>query len=254
MEIFLVILFFVIFGIIYEHFNKKTKEEYKRKKNQERAIAAQLKKKEDTNLSGYTSPSKIKSEAPPQTANKSNKNATRQQSASFKQTKSDFSKDRPEQDVLKNRGDGYELHIGRKFELKGDLVIYNGFIQGYADQGVDIVVLPRNIESIYLIQCKHWRKMEFTRAQLDKIYDKLDGYLPDYQYILPEQINEYLSVKKSDAEITTAINKSLHYDQVRKTLYLSSKYVIQDEVWALLEPIKDNIFRYKDLKVVVYAI
>lgn len=34
-----------------------------------------------------------------------------------------------ESDVLKSRGDGYELHIGRMFERKGDLVIYNGMIR-----------------------------------------------------------------------------------------------------------------------------
>ena len=42
-------------------------------------------------------------------------------------------------DPLKEKGDNYERFIGRKFEEKGELVIYNGFIRGYKDKGVDII-------------------------------------------------------------------------------------------------------------------
>lgn len=46
----------------------------------------------------------------------------------WRQQEADNEKAR-ETDVLKSRGDGYELHIGRMFERKGDLVIYNGMIR-----------------------------------------------------------------------------------------------------------------------------
>lgn len=159
-----------------------------------------------------------------------------------------------EDDVLKKRGDGYELHIGRKFELKGDLVIYNGLIQGYEDQGVDIIVLSRKDQTINLIQCKHWKRFEFTREHLYKIYQKLDEFNADYQYLKPQDINQYLSIKVGEDEMRSTIKSSLTYPQIRKTLYLSSAQVVQQDAWKLLESIKNNIYRYKNMKVVIHQI
>lgn len=160
----------------------------------------------------------------------------------------------PEKDALKNRGDGYELHIGRKYEIKGDLVIYNGFIRGYEDQGVDVIVISKSSRSLHLIQCKHWQRFEFTRDHLYRIYQKLNSFEPDYQYIDPNEINYYLGIKKDDGEIRSEIQDSLSYPQTRKTLYLSSSHVIQKDVWQSLEQIKDNIYRFKDMKIVVHKI
>jgi len=160
----------------------------------------------------------------------------------------------PEQDVLKNRGDGYELHIGRKFEIKGDLVIYNGFIRGYEDQGVDVIVISKSSRSLHLIQCKHWQRFEFTRDHLYRIYQKLDSFDRDYQYIEPNEINYYLGIKRENGEIRSGIEDSLSYPQTRKTLYLSSSHVVQKDVWEALEQIKDNIYRFKDMKIVVHKI
>ena len=42
-------------------------------------------------------------------------------------------------DPFKEKGDLYEKFIGQAFEKKGELVIYNGFIYGYDDKGVDII-------------------------------------------------------------------------------------------------------------------
>ena len=36
-------------------------------------------------------------------------------------------------DPLKEMGDAYEKEIGKAFECKGDFVIYNGLIRGFAD-------------------------------------------------------------------------------------------------------------------------
>jgi len=171
--------------------------------------------------------------------------------ASFSENK----KDRfPENDALKERGDGYELHIGRKFELKGDLVIYNGLIQGYEDQGVDIIILSKRNKTINLIQCKNWKRMEFTTEHLFQIYKKLNEYHADYPYLEPDDINQFLSLKRSKQEILEEISASQTYKSVRKTLYLSSAQVINDDVWHILEKIKDNIYRYKDMKIVIHQL
>ena len=167
-------------------------------------------------------------------------------------TKRQESFQQPENDALKQRGDGYELYIGRKFELKGDLVIYNGLIRGYEDQGVDIIVLSSSTLSVNLIQCKHWKKREFTKGQLAKIYDNLNNFSPDYQSISPENIEYYLSNKRNKAYIQRAVQEGKSYSTIHKTLYLSSNLVIQSDVWPLLEVIKKNIYRYKSMKVVVH--
>ena len=75
-----------------------------------------------------------------------------------------------QQQPLKAMGDAYELHIGRRFEQKGDLVIYNGFLRGYIDQGVDLIVISKKDQVTHLIQCKHWKRYEFTLKHLNEIY------------------------------------------------------------------------------------
>ena len=157
--------------------------------------------------------------------------------------------------VLKLRGDGYELHIGRKFEIKGgNLVIYNGLIRGYEDQGVDVIVLSKSSQSIHLIQCKHWKRYEFTKEHLQKIYSKLNNFRPDYDSINLDDINYYLSLKRNTTDIFDIIQKSAHFTQTRKTLYLSSKNVVKEEIWERIQFIKDDIYRYKDMKIVFHKI
>lgn len=210
-------------------------------------------KKEIDKTSNITS----QTEPPKRRYTKTRRPLRKPPSSGFKDAKSsNISKEsfqQPENDVLKQRGDGYELYIGRKFELKGELVIYNGLIRGYEDQGADVIVLSKSTQSVHLIQCKHWKRYEFTKDHLFKIFDKLNDFSPDYQHIPPEKINHYLSNKRNQADILTAIQEGKSYSQIRKTLYLSSKQVIQNDVWPLLEGIKENIYRYKDMKVVVYA-
>lgn len=155
-----------------------------------------------------------------------------------------------ENDVLKSRGDGYELHIGRMFERKGDLVIYNGMIRGYKDQGVDLIVISKNDQSVHLVQCKHWKKYEFTEQHLISIYRKLSSYYRDYADLQPEAIKHYLAIYFSDDDIRQRIKESQSYT-LRKTLYLASDKVMTVDVHTKLTPLRENIYRYQDMKVVV---
>ena len=59
-------------------------------------------------------------------------------------------------DLLKAKGDRYESAVGLGYEVRGDLVIYNGFIKGMKDEGVDIVAISSKQKSIHLVQCKNW--------------------------------------------------------------------------------------------------
>tara|TARA_R110002072_G_scaffold271879_1_gene431902 strand:- start:3875 stop:4618 length:744 start_codon:yes stop_codon:yes gene_type:complete len=153
-------------------------------------------------------------------------------------------------DPLKARGDGYELYIGRKFEQKGDLVIYNGFLRGYDDQGVDLVVISKRTKSITLVQCKNWQRYLFTVDHIISIYKKLTSYQADYFDIDHEAINHYLALKRPKPEINELINDSKNYI-TRKSLYLASDKVVNLQVGEHLQMMSENIFRYKDMKMVI---
>jgi len=84
-------------------------------------------------------------------------------------------------DTLKAKGDRYEAAIGLAYESRGDLVIYNGFIKGMKDQGVDIVAISTKQKRIHLIQCKNWNNRQISPDNLNDIYNKLNQYKP-YKY------------------------------------------------------------------------
>ena len=67
-------------------------------------------------------------------------------------------KELSKENSLKEQGDAYERFIGKQFEEKGYLVIYNGFICGFDDGGVDLVAISADAKILYLIQCKNWQK------------------------------------------------------------------------------------------------
>lgn len=151
---------------------------------------------------------------------------------------------------LKARGDGYELFIGRKFEQKGDLVIYNGFLRGYGDQGVDLVVISKKTKTVTLVQCKNWQRFPFTVEHIASIHGKLSSYQADYFDIDHEAINHYLALKREGSEISKLINASKNY-MTRKSLYLASDKVVNLQVGEYLQMMAENIFRYKDMKMVI---
>lgn len=158
-----------------------------------------------------------------------------------------------EDDPLKAMGDKYEKYIGEKLEEKGDIVIYNGFIMGYEDQGVDIISITPTIKTINLIQCKNWKKKSMTVEELETVYKKLLGYILNFYDFSPETINRY-SIKHYDnstiGDLFIDIETSPEKYTIRKTLYASSDKVIDLEVGRYVEMIKANIFRYKDMKIV----
>jgi hypothetical protein len=155
-----------------------------------------------------------------------------------------------ETEPLKARGDGYELFIGRQFELNGDLVIYNGFLRGYGDNGVDLIVISRRNRCVNLVQCKHWRRFAVTVERVAEIYDKLNRYQPDYYDLDSEMINYYLAIARPAEEIQQWLNESRRFI-LRKTLYIASDRVVELTLGEHLTMTGENIFRYKDMKMVV---
>lgn len=155
------------------------------------------------------------------------------------------------EDHLKKKGDQYEKYIGMQFEKKGELVIYNGFIRGYDDDGVDIITVCTKTKTIHLIQCKNWTKKSMVLDDVKIIYDKLENFRLNKINHKAKEIQEHLQEYKSyeNIEYVLKTNKS-DYD-IRKTLYVGSDKVIDLNIGKHLKLIKPTIFRYEDMKIVI---
>jgi len=162
--------------------------------------------------------------------------------------------DRLSDDPLKQKGDAYEKFIGQKFEAKGELVIYNGFIRGYEDRGVDIISLNATQKAIHLIQCKNWTYREMKLTQIEEIYRKLHQYTLDIEELDTHTINTHLVHKRNEEEIEESLVEAKNYTSIRKTLYIASEKVINPEIGKHLKMIQPNIFRYEDMKIVFVVI
>jgi len=171
--------------------------------------------------------------------------------------KAEYEDIKVKQDSLKTKGNEYEKYIGKKFEEKGELVIYNGFIKGYEDKGVDLISINNNTYNINLIQCKNWTNKPIYLEDIQEIYNKLSQYDFDFFNLPIWQINKYLQLKKKETYIRNIIkNVEQNFENftIRKTLYIGSGKVIDFSAYEHLTKIKPNIFRYKDMKIVIHKL
>jgi hypothetical protein len=158
--------------------------------------------------------------------------------------------------IFKKYGDEYEKYIGRKFEELGHVVIYNGLIRGYGDRGVDLVVLSTENREVNFVQCKNWQRKALKVEHIEDIYHKLSTYqkTPDFFTIPHTCIIDHLQEKNVDkneiAQVLT--HAAVHYRKYtyRKTLYGATERVVDLAVGEHLKMIKQDIFRYKDMKIV----
>lgn len=74
---------------------------------------------------------------------------------------------------LKNKGDRFELHVGRHFEKEGCFVFYNGMLRSEADQGVDLVAYNARTKVVRYIQCKNWETMKLDFDEIMMILSKM---------------------------------------------------------------------------------
>ena len=166
-------------------------------------------------------------------------------------------------DPLKEMGDAYEKEIGKAFECKGDFVIYNGLIRGFADGGVDLIVISPNSQSINFVQCKNWQNKNMEYQHICDVYDKLANYASNinisgvlslYYLKHSKEIQKNLSYKKEYNEIANIFKSAYKYSNIRKTLYISTDKVLDPDINQYIKMIKPNIFRYKDMKIVISKI
>ena len=152
---------------------------------------------------------------------------------------------------LKQKGDAYERYIGKQFEAKGDVVIYNGLMRGYEDDGVDIISISMQTKSIHLAQCKNWTKKPMLLSDIENIYEKLNRF--DLSRISKSEnaVSKHLQTKLPTEEIKQALKVNKKAFTIRKTLYASSDKVIDLNIGEKLTMIQTNIFRYEDMKIVI---
>jgi len=155
------------------------------------------------------------------------------------------------------KGDAYEKFIGKKFEGKNNIVIYNGFIKGYEDKGIDIIVLSKEHRAINLVQCKNWTRKPMTLDDIKNIYQKLNIHYNnlDLYYLPTSEIHKHTQQNNLDfLEFDDALHdlrSNIDIYKIRKTLYLASENVIDLEIGKHLTMIKKNIYRYSDMKIVI---
>jgi len=156
-----------------------------------------------------------------------------------------------EKDFLKAKGDLYEKFIGQYFEKKSELVIYNGFIYGYADKGVDLISICSSKRTINLIQCKDWSSKKMFLEDIEKIYKKLSLF--DVKYITKDSraIKKYLKIKKNLPIIEKILAQDKSKFKVKKLLYMSAFEVIDENAHTKITKIKSNIFTYKDMQIII---
>ena len=187
------------------------------------------------------------------------KEKTIQQERSYE---SQYTSNNDKADPLKEMGDAYEKEIGKEFESKGDFVIYNGLISGVADGGVDLIVISPDSQSINLVQCKNWHKMKMEHHHISSVYDKLTNYSSNIKYSIGYIVVKYsyvalqkhLHYKKELDEIANILKATKNYTNIRKTLYISTDKVLDPDINQYIKMIKPNIFRYKDMKIVISKI
>jgi len=151
-------------------------------------------------------------------------------------------------------GSIYEKFIGKEYEKREELVIYNGFIRSYEDQGVDLISISDQYKTINLIQCKNWTTKDIYLEDIELIHEKLNNYDLDYIAISHTVILKFLQIKYNFniKKIQDVIKRSTDY-QIIKTLYIGSEKVINSKIWKNLKidiKHKDR-YKFKDLDFII---
>ena len=75
----------------------------------------------------------------------------------------------------KQKGDKYELQIGRYYQNMDYKVYFKGLNEGFADGGIDLIAYKGN-EAV-LIQCKNWQHTQVKQEQLRMFLGDCTAYV-----------------------------------------------------------------------------
>ncbi|WP_298497390.1 restriction endonuclease [Helicobacter sp. UBA3407] len=85
----------------------------------------------------------------------------------------------------KQKGDKYELQIGKYYQKKGYKVYFKGINEGLYDEGIDLIAY-RGKEAL-LIQCKNWEHSQVKQGHLRKFLGDCTAYLKQNQKIFAKK-------------------------------------------------------------------
>ena len=81
----------------------------------------------------------------------------------------------------KQKGDKYELQIGREYQNNGYKVYFKGLKDGKSDNGIDLVAYKG--DEAVLIQCKNWERTQVKQEQLRIFLGDCTSYIEKNQRV-----------------------------------------------------------------------
>lgn len=102
----------------------------------------------------------------------------------------------------KQKGDKYELQIGKEYQNNGYKVYFKGLKEGKKDNGIDLVA-HKGDEAV-LIQCKNWEHSQVKQEQLRIFLGDCTAYIERNQkYLAKRKIRRVFvtSCKRTDCGV-----------------------------------------------------
>ena len=81
----------------------------------------------------------------------------------------------------KQKGDKYELQIGKEYQNNGYKVYFKGLKEGKSDNGIDLVAYKG--DEAVLIQCKNWERTQVKQEQLRIFLGDCTSYIEKNQRV-----------------------------------------------------------------------
>ena len=100
----------------------------------------------------------------------------------------------------KQKGDEYELQIGRLYQQQGYKVYFKGINEGKRDNGVDLIAYKDN--EVALIQCKNWENTQVKQEHLRIFLGDCTAYL---------EKNRKIFAKKNVSRVFVTSCKNIDY-------------------------------------------
>lgn len=85
----------------------------------------------------------------------------------------------------KQKGDRYELQIGKYYQNLGYKVYFKGINEGFSDGGIDLIAYKDN--DVLLIQCKNWEHTQVKQEHLRIFLGDCAAYIEQNQKFLSKK-------------------------------------------------------------------
>lgn len=85
----------------------------------------------------------------------------------------------------KQKGDKYELQIGKSYQKQGYKVYFKGINEGLRDKGIDLVAYKG--KEALLIQCKNWERSQVKQEHLRIFLGDCTAYIEQNQKIFAKK-------------------------------------------------------------------